>query len=111
MLTRPVAVADASWMQVRGELHAILTVHGTAEKLDTGEIILQTPVPIYAADSLHDLMVRSKRVGVQALLEAVGQIERGPVRRQPMDMCRASCFSFPKRADAQRLRRMGHALL
>jgi methionyl-tRNA formyltransferase len=81
------------------------------EKLDAGDIIVQHPVPIYPTDSLHKLMVRSKQIGVQAMLEAVEQIERGTVQSQPMDASRATYFSFPKRDDAQRLRQLGRALL
>ncbi len=99
------------WTMVEGEPEAAVTVHYMVEKLDAGDIILQRAVPIRPPDSLHDLMVRSKVVGVEALLEAVDQIERGTVTARPMDATRATYFSFPKRADAQRLRRMGRALL
>lgn len=99
------------WTMVHGEPHATVTVHYMVEKLDAGDIVLQRPVPIRPEDSLHDLMVRSKEVGVVALLEAIEQIERGTVERRPMDPAQATYFSFPKRADAERLRRMGRALL
>src|SRR5262249_7012301 len=99
------------WTMVEGEREAAVTVHYMVERLDAGDIVLQRAVPILPGDSLHDLMVRSKVVGVAALLEAVDQIERGAVTARPMDATRATYFSFPKRADAQRLRRMGRALL
>ena len=99
------------WTMVEGEREAAVTVHYMVEKLDAGDIVLQRAVPILPGDSLHDLMVRSKVVGIEALLEAVAQIERGTVAPRPMDGSRATYFSFPKRADAQRLRRMGRALL
>lgn len=99
------------WTMLHGEPEAAVTIHYMVEKLDAGDIILQHPVPIYPNDSLHDLMVRSKEVGVQALLEAVEQIEQGTVKSQPMDASRATYFSFPKRVDAQRLRLMGRAIL
>ena len=99
------------WTMVHGEPHATVTVHYMVEKLDAGDIILQRPVPIGPGDSLHDLMVHSKEIGVEALLEAVRQIEEGRVVRRAMDPAQATYFSFPKRADAERLRRMGRALL
>lgn len=99
------------WTMVHGEPQAAVTVHYMVEKLDAGDIITQLPVPIHPADSLHNLMVRSKQIGVQALLEAMKEIEQGTVQSQPMDKDRATYFSFPKRVDAQRLRRMGRALL
>lgn len=99
------------WTLVHGEPEAAITVHYMVEKLDAGDIIVQLPVPIYPTDSLHKLMVRSKQIGVQALLKAVEQIECGTVQSQPMDTSQATYFSFPKRVDALRLRRLGHALL
>jgi len=99
------------WTLVHGEPEATVTVHYMVEKLDAGDIIVQLPVPINQSDSLHDLMVRSKQVGVQALLEAIEQIEHKTVHRQPIDKNQATYFSFPKRVDAQRLRQMGHSLL
>jgi methionyl-tRNA formyltransferase len=99
------------WTMVHGEPEATVTVHYMVEKLDTGDIVLQWPVPILPTDSLHDLMMRSREVGAQAILEAVEQIEHGTVRRQPMDPSRATYFAFPRREDARQLRRMGRALL
>jgi methionyl-tRNA formyltransferase len=99
------------WTMVHGETEAAVTIHYMVEKLDAGDIIVQHPVPIYPTDSLHKLMVRSKQIGVQAMLEAVEQIERGTVQSRPMDASRATYFSFPKRDDAQRLRQLGRALL
>jgi methionyl-tRNA formyltransferase len=99
------------WTMVHAEPQAAVTVHYMVEKLDAGDMLVQLPVPIYPTDSLHDLMVRSKQVGVKALLTAVEQIEQGSVKRVPMDTGQATYFSFPKRVDAQRLRRLGHALL
>ena len=99
------------WTLVHGEPEAAVTVHYMAEKLDSGDIILQKPVPIYPADSLHDLIVRSKKIGARALLEAVDLIERGEVNARPINPEEATYFSFPKREDAQRLRRMGRKLL
>jgi methionyl-tRNA formyltransferase len=99
------------WTMVHGEPEATVTVHYMVEKLDAGDVIVQLPVPIHRADSLHNLMVHSKQVGVRALLEAIEQIEHGTVERQPMEKDQATYFSFPKRSDAQRLRRLGRALL
>jgi methionyl-tRNA formyltransferase len=99
------------WTMLHGEPEASVTIHYMVEQLDAGDIILQRAVPILPGDSLHDLMVRSKVVGVEVLLEAIGQLERGTAAARPMDAAQATYFSFPKRADALRLRRMGRALL
>lgn len=99
------------WTMVHQEPEAMVTIHYMVEKLDAGDIILQKPVPIDPKDSLHDLMVRSKIVGVDALNEAIEQIAQGTVDAQPMDASQATYFSFPKRGDAQKLRGQGRRLL
>ena len=100
------------WTMVHGEPHATVTIHYMVEKLDAGDILLQRPVPIRPEDSLHDLMVRSKEVGVEALLEAIdADRARHASSRARWTPTQATYFSFPKRADAERLRRMGRALL
>ena len=99
------------WTLVHGEPNAAVTVHMMAEKLDAGDILLQKPVEIRPADSLHDLMVRSKKIGVQALNEAIQLLEQGKANPVPMDTDQATYFSFPKREDAKRLRSQGRSLL
>lgn len=99
------------WTLVHQEPEAAVTIHYMIEKLDAGDIILQKPVPIYPEDSLHDLMVRSKIVGIDALNESIEQISEGKVNAQAMDASQATYFSFPKRSDAQRLRNQGRQLL
>ncbi len=99
------------WAMVNGEKETAVTVHYMVEKLDAGDILIQRSVPIYANDSLHDLMIRSKEIGVQAVLDAIRQIEQGEARPRPLDPAGATYFSFPKREDARRLRAQGHPLL
>ncbi len=99
------------WVMLNDEPEGTVTVHYMTEMLDAGDILIQLRVPIYPSDSLHDLMVRSKQIGVQALLQAVDQIEMGSSRPQPMSIGQATHFSFPKRDDARRLRQKGRSLL
>ena len=99
------------WTMMHGEPEATVTVHYMVEKLDAGDIVLQKPVPILPRDSLHALMIRSKEIGVDALLEAIDQIRAGTATPRPMDAAQATYFSFPKRADARKLRDRGHPLL
>ncbi len=99
------------WTLLHQEAHATVTVHYMAAQLDVGDIILQRDVAILPEDSLHDLMVRSKQVGVQAMDEAIRLLAAGTAPRRPMDPTQASYFSFPTRADACRLRAQGRRLL
>lgn len=99
------------WMMLNDEAEGAVTVHLMGEKLDAGDILVQLPVPIYPSDSLHDLIVRSKKIGVQALLQAVDQIESGATKPRSMNREHATYFSFPKRDDTRKLRQKGRALL
>lgn len=95
------------WALRHGETATAVTVHYMVEKLDAGDILLQRPVPILPDDSLESLIVRSKQIGVEALLEAIAQIEAGTAQAAPMNAAGASYYSFPKRADGQALRAQG----
>lgn len=95
------------WAMLHGEKETAVTVHYMVEKLDAGDIILQRPVPILPDDTLESLIVRSKQIGVEALLEAIAQIKAGTVRAVPMNREEATYFSFPKRPDGQRFRSLG----
>lgn len=99
------------WTLLNQEPQATVTVHYMAAQLDAGDVILQRDVAILPGDSLHDLMVRSKRIGVQAMDEAIGLLAAGTAPRRPMDPKQASYFSFPTRTDARRLRAQGRRLL
>jgi methionyl-tRNA formyltransferase len=110
-LPRYQGMMPSFWAMLSGEKETAVTVHYMVEDLDAGDIILQMPVPIFQTDSLHDLMMRAKQAGVQALLAAVNHIEEGTVNRQKMNLTKASYFHFPTRTDAKALRNMGHALL
>lgn len=99
------------WMLLHQETEAAVTVHYMVEKLDAGDIIVQMPVPIDPKESLHDLMRRSKEIGMRAVGQAIEKIEQGRTDGRAMDISQASYFSFPKRADAMLLRAQGRRLL
>lgn len=99
------------WAMVNGEKETAVTVHYMVEKIDAGDMLIQRSVPISPTDSLHDLMIRSKQIGVQAVLDAISQIEQGTVKTRPIEASQTTYFSFPTRADARRLRAQGHRLL
>lgn len=95
------------WAMLHGEPETAVTIHYMVEKLDAGDIILQKPVPILPDDTLKSLIVRSKQLGVEALLVAISQIEAGAVSARPMSTEDATYFSFPTRVDGRRFRRQG----
>ena len=100
------------WVLAHGEKETGVTVHYMDEDIDHGDIILQERVPIEPSDTVHSLVHRSKvGVGRHVLARAIGLIERGEVVRQPMDLSRASSFSYPTDDGVRQLRRRGRRFI
>jgi len=95
------------WVLLHGEKETAVTVHYMTEKLDDGDIIRQERVTISPDDTLESLIRKTKRIGAEVLLQAIEDIERGTVVRQPNDASKATYFSFPTREDAKRFRAQG----
>jgi len=87
-------------------------VHWMDEKLDHGDVLLQRTVAIEPGDTVHSLVRRSKvDVGRHMLLEALERIERGDAPRVPMDMTRASYFTYPDDAAVREFRARGRRFI
>jgi methionyl-tRNA formyltransferase len=69
------------WALYRGEPEKVgVTIHFVDKGIDTGSIIHQSPVPVYADDSLATIYVRCIRRGADLYSRALGDIEAGTVR-------------------------------
>jgi methionyl-tRNA formyltransferase len=106
-LPRYQGMMPSFWALLHGEHQTAVTVHYMVEKLDAGGILLQEPVPIQPDDSLSDLMVRSKRIGVGTLLRVIEQMQAGTADVRPMPSEKATYFGFPSREDGRRFRAQG----
>ncbi|MBT8487098.1 MAG: formyl transferase [Phycisphaerales bacterium] len=99
------------WQLLHGEPHATVTVHEMAEKLDAGAVLGTLEVPIRERDSLHRLIVETKRAGARLMIDVLRQLAAGTTNPQPVDMAGADYFSFPTPADVKKLRERGHRML
>jgi methionyl-tRNA formyltransferase len=112
LLPRYQGVFPSFWVLAKGEPETGVTVHWMDEKLDHGDILLQRTVPIEPGDTVHRLVLRSKvDVGRHMLLEAIDRIERGDAPRVPMDMSRASYFTYPDAAAVREFRKRGRRFI
>lgn len=69
------------WALYRGEPEKVgVTIHFVDRGIDTGPIIHQDAVPVYADDSLATISVRCIRRGAELFSRALAEIEGGPVR-------------------------------
>ena len=110
-LPRYRGLMPAFWALRHGESQTAVTVHDLEDKLDDGAILVQRSVTIEPDDTWDSLVRKTKAAGADALVEAVQQIERGVVRRQPNLEAEATCFSFPTARDGRAFRASGRRFL
>lgn len=89
----------AFWALRNNEPTTAATVHDLADKLDNGEILAQTEVPIAPEDTWESLVRKTKAAGARGLVEVCKQIKEGTARRTPNRDEDATYFSFPTDAD------------
>lgn len=77
LLPRYRGAAPVAWAIIRGDTHTGVTVMRLTEKLDAGDILLQKNTAILPEEDLPSLESRLSRLGAEALLEAMGQLEKG----------------------------------
>ena len=112
LLPRYQGIFPSFWVLAKGEPETGVTVHWMDEQLDHGDVLLQRRVAIEPRDTVHRLVLRSKvDVGRHALLEALERIERGDAPREPMDMTRASYFTYPDAAAVREFRTRGRRFI
>lgn len=112
LLPRYQGIFPSFWVLAKGEPETGVTVHWMDERLDHGDVLIQRTVPITPRDTVHSLVRRSKvDVGRHALLEALERIERGDAPRTPMDMARASYFTYPDAAAVREFRARGRRFI
>ncbi len=69
------------WALYRGEPEKVgVTVHYIDRGIDTGPILHQESVPVYADDSLASIYVRCIRRGAELYSRALAEIENGSAR-------------------------------
>jgi methionyl-tRNA formyltransferase len=95
------------WVLTNGETETGVTVHYMDEKLDNGEILAQRRVSIAPDETQHSLLMKTKTLGAELVLEVLDQIENGTVSPQPNNAEEATYFSFPTPEDVRRFRAQG----
>ena len=70
------------WAIFNGDPPAV-SVQFLSAGVDTGDVVLQRPLPIYEGDTLDALRERSSDLGTQLLVEAVLLLNAGETTRTP----------------------------
>lgn len=72
--------APINWAIINGEKETGATTFFIDDKIDTGEILLQTKCPLHETDTAGTLHDRLMHLGADLVLETVKQLETGQVR-------------------------------
>jgi len=98
------------WQLYHGEKEAGITIHRIDTGIDTGDKIVQHFVPIDPKDSLHDLIVKTKKEGVKLMMQVIENFKKGKVNYSKIEG-EGSYFSFPTREDVQEFKRRGKKIM
>ena len=98
------------WQLYHGEKEAGMTIHRIDTGLDTGDIVLQHFMPIAPHDSLHDLIVKTKKEGVNQVINVIEDFRNGSVKYSKMEG-EGSYFTFPNREDVREFKQKGKKIL
>ena len=88
-----------------------MTVHKMNATLDDGPIVLQHDVLLSPRESLHDLILRTKRLNAHLVLEALALYRGGEPIYLPNDAGQATYNNFPTREDVRVFKAKGLRLL
>ena len=93
------------------EPDSAMTVHKMNPKVDDGGIILQEKFSLDQKETLHKLILRTKRLNAHLILRTIQLFEHGEPGVQPNDASSASYHSFPSRADVKKFKAKGLRLV
>jgi methionyl-tRNA formyltransferase len=91
--------APIAWAILNGEKVTGVTTMVMDEGMDTGDILLQTEVPISEEETCENLQDRLACLGAQLLLETLKKMKTGDIRFLPQDHSKATYAPPLKRGD------------
>jgi methionyl-tRNA formyltransferase len=95
------------WVLLNREKETGATVHFMNEQLDDGPIILQRTIAIAPDETQHSLLLKTKQLGAELLIEALAALEQGALDLQVNTTEQATYYSFPTPEDARQFRALG----
>lgn len=88
------------WVLAHGERETGVTIHYIDAGIDTGNIILQEPLPIAPDETQATLHMKAAALAAQLLPHAVDLLADGTAPSIPQDHSQATYFSFAPKAGA-----------
>ena len=94
------------WVLKNQEKETGVSVFYVDEGIDSGPILVQKRIPL-TGQSQEALIRISKKLGMDAIIEAIDKIHRGDTKTIPNDDSEQSYFSFPTKEDVKDFKRAG----
>lgn len=88
-----------------------ITVHRMNANLDDGPIVLQEDLLLNPEESLHELIIRTKKINAHMILKAVKMFIGGEPQMFPNDSSLATYNTFPSKEDVKMFKKKGLKLL
>ena len=95
------------WQMFHGEKAVGVTVHFMVGKVDEGQVLLQESLEILKDESLHSLILRSKRYGAHCMARVLRQMETHSHVSKSLASAAGSYFTFPTSAEIREFHRRG----
>ena len=89
------------WAMKNDEKEIGVSVFIMDEGIDTGEIIVQKIIPIEPHDSLETLIGKTKKIGIDAIIESIKLLRSGGYKSTRFPPDSGSYYSFPTRRDVK----------
>ena len=93
--------APVAWAILNGEKKTGITTMLMDEGMDTGDILLQSEIPIHEDETTETLHHRLASLGAQVLSETLEKMKRGEIHPMPQDHSQATYAPMLKKEDGQ----------
>lgn len=95
------------WVLKNNEKETGVSVFFVDEGIDSGPILVQKQIPIHNKMTQTELIKKSKRIGMDALIEAIELIQSGNYKLIFNDDSQKSYYSFPTKQDVKEFLKSG----
>jgi methionyl-tRNA formyltransferase len=95
------------WVLKNDERETGVSVFFVDEGIDSGPIIVQKIVPIKNQETQESLIKKTKKIGMDAIIEAIEKIESNSLDLMPNPDDKMTYFSFPTREDVIEFKKKG----
>ena len=100
-------VMPSFWVLLKKENYTGVSVFKMDEGIDSGPIISQKKLSISKNTTQKDLIIRTKEIGMELIIESVEKIKSGKIDYINNPIGEGTYFSFPKKSDVNQFLKQG----